>query len=127
MDLTTLLIGLSVALIVILPFFVATLASNPYMEEPLTQDFESIGKPSDELEAVASEKQGWQGSPAKPQVDELVSDFDFSRYDRRANSQALGTGPSGGEQIPNMAGYSEGPMAGHPVEPWDALADGDDG
>jgi len=92
----------------------------------MTQDFENIGKPSDELEAVAEEKQGWQGGPAgagtpwKPQVDELVSDFDFSRYDRRSNLQALGLqgGLPGAEPGVATAGYSEGSMAGHPVTPW---------
>jgi len=56
----------------------------------MTQDFQAIGKPSPELDAVASERQGWQGATSEPQIEELTDPSDFSFYDRRSNRQACG-------------------------------------
>jgi len=47
------------------------------------QDFQQIGQESDELAAVVAETQGWQGQTAKPPIEEIVGDFDFSFRDRR--------------------------------------------
>jgi len=110
-------LALALVPIAICLFVLVLVSIDTAREDFMSQDFESIGTPSDELQAVAEEKQGRQGSPARPQVDEMVADFDFSRYDRRSNLQALG------HEIANMAGYSEGSMAGHPVTPWAALGE----
>ncbi len=78
----------------------------------MTQDFQSIGKASDELEAVAHEQQGWQQDTPQPEIEELTDGSDYSFWDRRANGQVLG------RSIPNMAGHSETSAAAASVRPF---------
>ena len=87
----------------------------------MSQQFQQIGHESDDLAAVVDQKQGWQGQTAKPPIEEIVGDFDFSFRDRRANRQALGFGGQHGETgIPNMAGYTQPENAASiQPEPWD--------
>jgi hypothetical protein len=77
----------------------------------MTQEFQMIGGMSPELEAVAREKQGWQGEIPEPSVEEQTDSSDWSRRDRWTNMQALG------RSIDNMAGHTETSMAGIVVEP----------
>ncbi|MGI8828027.1 MAG: hypothetical protein ACR2JC_20840 [Chloroflexota bacterium] len=95
----------------------------------MSQDFQSIGQASNELEAVVAQKQGWQGQPVvRDQVDEFTRDGSapegseavFSFRARRANRQALGFPGPGKRGIPNMAGYEQGNMAGEDPDGWDA-------
>lgn len=91
----------------------------------MSQDFQSIGQASTELDAVAAEHQGWQQDTPQPEVEELTDGSDFSFWDRRANSQVMY------RDVPNMAAHTETPVAavdpkGCPssVTPFDPLQGG---
>lgn len=77
----------------------------------MSQDFQQIGQVSPALDAVATQRQGWQGSPPEPPATEMTDAADYSFRDRRANLQALG------RTISNMAAYSEPSMAATTVTP----------
>jgi hypothetical protein len=79
------------------------------------QDFQMIGQASPELDAIAHEKNGWQGDTCQDLIDERVS-HEFSFWQQRANRQALGSPlPT---HIDNMAGYHQTPTAAEPVQPF---------
>lgn len=86
----------------------------------MTQDYEMLGKASDELEAVVAERQGWEDQPrVEPLGVEMSDGKDYSFWDRRANRQALGlnTLPGNDATFP-MAGHEEPPMAGQDAQPF---------
>lgn len=84
----------------------------------MTQDYQSLGGVSPELEAAIAEKSGWQGAAPEPDVEEMTDGSDFSIWDRHTNRQTLG------RSIPNMAGHVETPTAAQPVTPFDPFRAG---
>lgn len=83
----------------------------------MSQDYQSIGQASPELDAVAAQHQGWGPTPSQPTThdtpeglgQEITDQSDFSFYDRRANMQLIRGG--------NMAAHLETPMAAKDVRP----------
>lgn len=84
----------------------------------MSQEFQSIGKASPELDAVAAEHQGWQQDTPQSEIVELTDGSDYSFWDKRANSQVLG------RSLSNMAGHTETPAAAQPVTPFDSRPHG---
>jgi len=86
----------------------------------VTQEYQSIGGVSPQLDAVCEEKQGWQGETPEDLGAQLTRASDFSFRARRANRQALTMaypGPGRPEPVENMAGYAEPSMAGREISP----------
>lgn len=89
----------------------------------MSQDYQSIGRPSSELEAVAARHQGWgptasqpaAGDIPEPMTIEITDRSDYSFRDRRANLQLFQRNPHAGGS--SMAGYVEPPMASVQVHP----------
>jgi hypothetical protein len=84
----------------------------------MSQQFQSLGQASTELDAVAAQHQGWPDDTVRPEIEEYTETADFSFYDRRANAQALG------RSIPNMASHQETSAAAQPVRPYDPFQPG---
>jgi hypothetical protein len=79
----------------------------------MTQEFQSIGAASPEVEAVAAQHQGWPDDPIQSDAEEMT-DHDFSFHDRRANRQGMF------RSVPNMASHQETPVAAVDVHPFDS-------
>jgi hypothetical protein len=84
----------------------------------MSQDFQSLGKPSTSLETVANRKNGWDTQAVEPLITERTDGSDYSAYDIRSNRQALGL------TISNMASHTETPTAAQPVTPYDPFQAG---
>lgn len=107
----------TVAIISILLLILAD-APPHHERKPMSQEFQSIGSASTELDAVAAQHQGWPDDTVRPEIEEYTENSDFSFYDRRANAQALG------RSIDNMAAHTETPAAAQPVRPFDPFHPG---
>ncbi|HZU13893.1 MAG TPA: hypothetical protein VFB58_13710 [Chloroflexota bacterium] len=80
----------------------------------MSQEFQSIGSCSPELEQIAAQRQGWSSDTPEPPIEEQTS-RDYSFRDDRANDQLLH------RIVPNIAGYDQTPAAAIPVTPFDSF------
>jgi hypothetical protein len=87
----------------------------------MSQDYESIGQASPDVERISAQRDGWQGAVNEPMTQEYTDASDFSFRDSRANMQTMGDTDGNhyvGPPPMTMAGHHEPPMAAvHPVPP----------
>lgn len=84
----------------------------------MSQEFQSIGSASPELESAVAEKSGWQGAPPESEISEITDGSDYSIWDRHTNTHTLG------RSIDNMAAHQETSAAAQPVRPFDPFQPG---
>ncbi len=87
----------------------------------MSQDYESIGAPTPDVEHVAARHEGWNLTPHETLTGELINNPFFSQYDQRTNTQALGLDgrlPADPTLSPTLAGHTDAPIAAITPKPW---------
>jgi len=86
----------------------------------MSQDYQSIGTPTPQVEQVAARHEGWNTRAHTDLVHTQINNPFHAEYDERTNTQALGLDghiPADPHLIP-MAGHTETPVAAIVPHPW---------